>query len=77
MRIRAITALGAALALTVMTAGAQAQMGGGSPSGGRQPFGSHNSGPKDPPKTKADDKAYTSALKGLPNKPYDPWHGIH
>jgi hypothetical protein len=77
MGIRAITVLGAALALTVMTAAAQAQMGGGSPSGGRQAYGDHKNGPKDPPKAKADDKAYTSALKGLPNKPYDPWHGIH
>jgi len=77
MRIGAIKILSAALALTVMTAGAQAQMGGGSPAASRQPFGNHNTGPKDPPKAKADDKAYTSALKGLPNKPYDPWHGIH
>jgi hypothetical protein len=24
---------------------------------------------------KADEKAYNAALKGLPNKPYDPWFG--
>jgi hypothetical protein len=24
---------------------------------------------------KADDKAYSAALKSLPNKPFDPWHG--
>ena len=52
-------------------------MGGGSPGGSRQPFDKHSNGPKDPPKPKADDKAYSSALKGLPDKPYDPWHGIH
>ncbi len=26
-------------------------------------------------KPKADDKAYNAALKSLPNKPFDPWHG--
>ena len=26
-------------------------------------------------KPKADDKAYNAALKGLPDKPFDPWHG--
>jgi hypothetical protein len=77
MRIGVIRVLGAAFALAIMAASAQAQMGGGSPGGSRQPLGNHNTGPKDPPKAKADDKAYTSALKGLPNKPYDPWHGIH
>jgi hypothetical protein len=80
MRIGAIKILGAALALAVMAGSAQAQVGGfgGGPGGGaRQPFDKRSSGPKDPPKAKADDKAYTSALKNLPNKPYDPWHGIH
>ena len=78
MRIGAFKVLGAALALTVMAAGAQAQMGGGgSPNSSRQPFSNHNTGPKDPPKAKADDKAYNSALKSLPDKQYDPWHGIH
>jgi hypothetical protein len=24
---------------------------------------------------KVDDKAYKNALKSLPDKPYDPWHG--
>lgn len=28
------------------------------------------------PKTKADDKAYDAALKGLPDKQFDPWHGV-
>jgi hypothetical protein len=27
-------------------------------------------------KPKVNDKAYESALKNLPNKQYDPWHGV-
>ena len=27
-------------------------------------------------KPKANDKAYNSALQNLPNKQYDPWHGV-
>jgi hypothetical protein len=77
MRIGAIKILGTAVALAVMVASAQAQMG-GSPGGARQPFDKRSTnGPKDPPKAKADDKAYNSALKSLPDKQYDPWHGIH
>ena len=30
----------------------------------------------DEPKVKANDKAYNSALKNLPNKQYDPWRGV-
>jgi hypothetical protein len=77
MRIGAIKIIAAALVLAVMAASAQAQMGGGSPGGARQPFDKRSNGPKDPPKAKADDKAYNSALKSLPDKQYDPWHGIH
>jgi hypothetical protein len=70
-----IKVLGAALLLTVMAASAQAQMG-GSPGGGRHAASNHQKS-NEPAKPKADDKAYSSALKGLPDKPYDPWHGIH
>jgi hypothetical protein len=28
------------------------------------------------PKVKANEKAYNSALRNLPDKQYDPWHGI-
>ena len=78
MRIGAIKILGAALALSVMVAGAQAQMS-GAPGGSHQPFDKRNqkSSDRDPPKPKADDKAYNSALKSLPDKQYDPWHGMH
>ena len=27
-------------------------------------------------KVKANDKAYNAALKNLPDKQYDPWHGV-
>jgi hypothetical protein len=82
MRIGAIKILGAALALAITAASAQAQVGGfgGGPGGGgasRQPFDKNSHKSSDPPKAKADDKAYNSALKGLPDKQYDPWHGIH
>jgi len=76
MRIGAIKVLGAALALSVMVASAQAQMG-GAPGGGRQPFDKRNQKSSEPAKPKADDKAYSSALKSLPDKQYDPWHGMH
>jgi len=74
MRIGAIKILSAALALSVMAASAQAQM--GAP-GGRQPFDKRNQKSSEPAKPKADDKAYSSALKSLPDKQYDPWHGMH
>jgi hypothetical protein len=75
MRIGVIGFVAAALALTVMAASAQAQMGGMPGGGSRQ--ANRNQKSNEPPKPKADDKAYSSALKGLPDKPYDPWHGIH
>ena len=28
------------------------------------------------PKVKANDKAYSSALKNLPDKPFDPWRAV-
>jgi hypothetical protein len=28
------------------------------------------------PKVKANEKAYNSALKNLPDKQFDPWHGV-
>jgi hypothetical protein len=76
MRIGAIKILGATLALSVMAASAQAQMG-GAPGGGHQPFDKRNQKSSEPAKPKADDKAYNSALKSLPDKQYDPWHGMH
>jgi hypothetical protein len=59
-----------AVALFVGSAPAQAPGGGGF-------GGGHKQQKSDKPaeqKPKADDKAYKNALKGLPDKPYDPWH---
>jgi hypothetical protein len=79
MRVGTIKILAAALALTVMAASAQAQVGGfGGPGGGggRQAFDKRNQKANEPAKPKADDKAYNSALKTLPDKQYDAWHGV-
>jgi opacity protein-like surface antigen len=35
-----------------------------------------NKGGSDEPKTKANDKAYSQALRNLPDKQYDPWRGV-
>ncbi len=58
-----------AVALLAGTAHAQAPGGGG---------GHKHQQTSDKPaeqKPKVDDKAYKNALKSLPDKPYDPWHG--
>jgi len=66
------------LALALAVAEAKAQVGGvDNAPGGSKRFTDRNKGlGKDqPPKTKADEKAYRDALKRVPNKPYDPWQG--
>jgi hypothetical protein len=78
----------AGLALALMMASVQAQIGGGGAStpgnqmGSASQLGSHASQQgrqtdKDgEQKAKANDKAYNAALRNLPNKQYDPWHGV-
>ena len=61
-----------AAALLVGTADAQAPGGGGFGGGGRK---HQQTAEKPAEKPKVDDKAYKNALKSLPDKPYDPWHG--
>jgi hypothetical protein len=67
------------LAIGAVTTSAQAQglggTGGGSSGGRHQQH--QKTTDKTTPKPKADDKAYNAALKQLPDKPYDPWHGLH
>jgi hypothetical protein len=60
------------LALVVSAAQAQ-QSGAGSGAGGGKKHHQQKSDTAAAPK--ADEKAYNTALKSLPNKPYDPWAG--
>jgi hypothetical protein len=67
-----------AVALLTVTAYAQDAGGVGGPGGG---FGGpHRQQGKakkaEAPKQKADEKAYSAALNELPNKQFDPWHGV-
>jgi hypothetical protein len=68
--------IAAALVVTLMAGSARAQgvSGGGFGGGGRKQHQQKADKP-DTQKPKVDDKAYNAALKSLPNKPYDPWHG--
>jgi hypothetical protein len=66
------------LALLMTAAAANAQVGSVAP--GSQ-IGNHaakveENSPKSDNKPKANDKAYNAALKNLPDKQYDPWHGV-
>jgi len=74
----------AGLMLALMTASAQAQVGGTS---GVNPgtaasmnIGQHAQAAVDRgsggPRVKANDSAYSAALKNLPDKQFDPWHGV-
>jgi len=71
------------LALALMTASAQAQMTtqsalpAGAGVGEAADAASRAARNKiDDQKPKANDSAYNAALRNLPNKQYDPWHGV-
>ena len=73
-----IKAAMAKLIITIMmaallTQNCYAQAGGGGSGGGRKHQQKADKPTAQTPK--ADDKAYNAALKSLPNKPFDPWHG--
>jgi hypothetical protein len=71
------TSLFACLALVAMTAAASAQMQSGSQIGNRTSKAENAKAATDSnDKVKANDKAYNAALKNLPDKQYDPWHGV-
>jgi hypothetical protein len=74
MRSRGIEVLLAASILALALSGAHAQGVGGDIAGHRQR--GDKADKSEPPKAKADDKAYNAALRSLPNKPSDPWHGM-
>jgi hypothetical protein len=60
------------LALVALTASAQAQTGGG----GHGKHGRQQAEKGDSQKPKIDDKAYNAALRNIPDKKYDAWHGV-
>ena len=70
----------AILALAVVASGAQAQTSPGQMNANaNSQLGQHaakNNGNDDAAKARANDKAYNAALHNLPDKPYDPWHGV-
>jgi uncharacterized membrane protein YkoI len=63
----------AALAFALLTASAEAQVGGGGGRGRQAHQQPEKSGPQKP---KTDDKAYNAALRNIPGKKYDAWHGV-
>jgi hypothetical protein len=67
---------GAVLALAASSA--QAQLNPQQPSlSGAGQIGQHTGAHEEKEqKPKANEKAYDAALRNLPNKQYDPWHGV-
>jgi hypothetical protein len=66
-------ALMAVSAQAQVNPGQQSQMTGASRIGQNASNAGHAT---DEPKYKANDKAYNAALRNLPDKQYDPWHGV-
>ncbi len=60
-------------AAALLTTSAFAQTGG---LGGGKRSGVKSAKKGEPAKPRADDKAYKSAIKGLPDKQFDAWHGV-
>jgi hypothetical protein len=71
----------AGVVMTLLMASAQAQV---SPQSSQvqgasaigQSAGRANQDPAGEQKVKANEKAYNAVLKNLPDKQYDPWHGV-
>ena len=71
----------AGLVTALLVASAQAQV---NPQGSQmqgastigQAAGRANNAASDESKVKANEKAYNAVLKNLPDKQYDPWHGV-
>ena len=70
--MRTTRLLMAAVAFALLTTSAQAQVGGGAGRGRQAHQQPEKSGPQKP---KTDDKAYNAALRNIPDKKYDAWHG--
>lgn len=71
----AVVALTMASAQAQDAAGGTGAMGGMGGAGGRH-HGQQQKNAKVTPPPRADEKAYKSAVKGIPDKPYDAWHGV-
>jgi hypothetical protein len=76
MKIGAITGLALISAIALFAPSVHAQS-----MGGMGGFGGHGrrqgqTKQAETPKPKVDDKAYNAALKELPDKQYDAWHGV-
>lgn len=78
LRVTNMKLLIAAVAVLLMTASAFAQVGGlpGNQIGQRVQRANDQADSKNAGQKKTDDKAYNAALRNLPNKEYDPWHGV-
>jgi len=80
LRVTKMKLLIAAVAVLLMTASAFAQVTPGlqgSQIGQRvQHANDQGEAAKNAAQKKNDDKAYNAALRNLPNKEYDPWHGV-
>lgn len=80
LRVTKMRLLIAAAAVLLMTASAFAQAAGqlpGNQIGQRvQHTNDQAEAAKNAGQRKGDDKAYNAALRNLPNKEYDPWHGV-
>jgi len=66
----------AAVAVALVASSAQAQTMGQSGGSGGHRHQQQNADKSGAQKPKADEKAYASALQSIPNKQFDPWHGV-
>jgi hypothetical protein len=80
LKIGTLKILLAASAVALLTVTAYAQDAGGMGGTGGGFGGPHRQQAKakqaEAPKPKVDEKAYSSALNELPDKQFDPWHGV-
>lgn len=74
MKLVCVSLVVAVLALAGFQSGAQAQMPGGGSGGHRQHQQKADTAKDQAPK--ADEKAYAAALKTVPDRKLDPWHGV-
>jgi hypothetical protein len=78
--MRTTRILAAASALAALTVAAQAQQGPGmAPTSSRLGQSAASASDKmheESKVAKANEKAYSSVLKSMPDKPYDPWRGV-